>query len=135
MAVDLVAIVAIVVAASVLGSAAKIILPTWSWLAAAVPAAVGLVSTVTPFLYLFVPVAVTGRTPGKAVMGIRVERTNGHPLSGPRSFLRTAFYLVSVLPLGAGFVWVLFDADRRAWHDHLAGSRVVYSPGAGRRVA
>jgi uncharacterized RDD family membrane protein YckC len=35
---------------------------------------------------------------------------------------------LSWLPLGLGFFWVLFDRDRRAWHDRLSGTRLVFRP-------
>ena len=27
-----------------------------------------------------------------------------------------------------GFVWVVFNRNKRGWHDYLAGSMVVYGP-------
>jgi len=36
---------------------------------------------------------------------------------------------VSVLPLGLGVVWMFLDTDRRAWHDRLAGTRVLMVSG------
>ena len=128
MAIDIAAIAGVTVMASVFGAAIQVVLPKWSWLATAVPAAVAVFSSLVPLLYFVVLIAVTGRTIGKSFMGIRVVRADGRRLSVTRSFVRTVGYVVSLLPLFAGFVWVLFDRDRRAWHDHIAGSRVVYEP-------
>jgi uncharacterized RDD family membrane protein YckC len=128
MAIDLAAIVTAIVMAAVLGAALQLVLPRWSWLSTAIPAGIAIVSTFLPLVYFFALVAVTGRTVGKSVMGIRVVRADGARLSAARSLLRTIACLVSLLPVFAGFLWVLFDRDRRAWHDHLAGSRVVYDP-------
>lgn len=66
-----------------------------------------------------------GQTIGKLILGLRVEDVNGGPLPWGRAFLRTVGQLASALPLAAGFLWVLVDRERRAWHDHLAFSRVA----------
>jgi len=36
--------------------------------------------------------------------------------------------IVSWLPLGLGFFWQLWDAERLTWHDRLSKTRVVYYP-------
>lgn len=69
-----------------------------------------------------------GRTPGKALLGLAVTTQDGALPSVLRSLLRFLGYLLSTIPLGAGFLWILIDDHRRAWHDHLAGTRVVYRP-------
>lgn len=66
-----------------------------------------------------------GQTIGKLLLGLRVVGIDGEELSWGRSFLRAVGQFGSLLPLAAGFLWALVDRDRRAWHDYLAGSRVV----------
>lgn len=66
-----------------------------------------------------------GQTPGKLCLGIRVVAVAGGSLSAGTAFLRFAGYLVSLLPAAAGFLWAVLDREQRAWHDHLAGSRVI----------
>lgn len=70
-----------------------------------------------------------GRTPGKALLGLAVITQDGAKPSVLRSLLRVLGYIASSLPLGAGFLWILIDDHRRGWHDHLAGTRVVYRGG------
>lgn len=65
------------------------------------------------------------QTPGKWIVGIRVVAVDGSPLSKMSALKRGAAYVLSAIPLGLGFFWVLFQKDKRAWHDSLAGSRVV----------
>ncbi len=65
-----------------------------------------------------------GQTLGKLAMGIRVV-PDGPPATLGRAFLRWVGYLVSTLPLGAGFLWAALDKDRCAWHDHLAATVVL----------
>jgi uncharacterized RDD family membrane protein YckC len=33
-----------------------------------------------------------------------------------------------LLCLGLGFLWVLYDRDKLAWHDRLSGTRLVRLP-------
>jgi uncharacterized RDD family membrane protein YckC len=71
-----------------------------------------------------------GRTPGKALLGLAVTTEEGARPGVLRSLARFLGYLLSTIPLGAGFLWILVDDHRRGWHDHLAGTQVVYRPGA-----
>lgn len=66
-----------------------------------------------------------GQTPGKMFMGIRVVRTDGEGLGPGLAFLRFIGYGLSLIPLGLGFIRAAFARDARAWHDQLAGTRVV----------
>lgn len=66
-----------------------------------------------------------GQTIGKLLLGLQVNDLAGGPLPWGRSFLRAVGQFGSALPLAAGFLWVLVDRERRAWHDYLAMSRVA----------
>lgn len=68
-----------------------------------------------------------GATIGKYLMGLRVIRRNGQPLSLARAALRTLAYTVSSLVIYAGFFNILLDERRRAWHDILLGTVVVHT--------
>lgn len=67
-----------------------------------------------------------GQTPGKLLMGVRIARTNGQPLTIGRALLRYLGYWLSAIPLGLGFFWVLVDDQRQCWHDKLADTYVIY---------
>ena len=75
--------------------------------------------------YFVIFAACGGQTIGKLVCRLQVIDTAGGPLPWGRAFLRAVGLLLSALPLGAGFLWALVDPERRAWHDHLALTRVV----------
>lgn len=64
-------------------------------------------------------------TPGKRLMKLRVVDVNGVPLRMGRATLRYACRFLSALPLGAGYLLVLFTPHRQALHDMLASTRVV----------
>jgi uncharacterized RDD family membrane protein YckC len=73
--------------------------------------------------------ATTGQTPGNRVMQIRVQdAADGRPLPLGRAVLRLAGALLSALLLFLGYLMILVDARRRALHDRLVGSVVVYAP-------
>lgn len=71
--------------------------------------------------------AASGRTVGMALCGVRVERDDGTDVSGRRAVVRTLALPLSFLFLGLGFVGILLGNRRRALHDVIAGTAVVYS--------
>lgn len=77
-------------------------------------------------LYFSLTTGLTGRTFGKALLGIRVVRQNGEPLNTFDGFVRTINYLASVLPFGLGFLAVPFSSRRLAFHDLMCGTQVVH---------
>jgi len=62
-----------------------------------------------------------GRTPGMAVLGVRVVTTAGRPVSWLPSLVRAL--VLAYFPIGA--VWCLVDRRRQALHDKLARTTVV----------
>lgn len=69
----------------------------------------------------------TGQTPGKALLGLRVVTTKGNRVTPLRGILRLIGYVISALPLYFGFLWILGDDRRQGWHDKIAGTYVVYT--------
>ena len=69
-----------------------------------------------------------GQTLGMASWRLRVEREDGRLLGWSDTLRRLAWAVVSWLPLGLGYLWILVDPQRRAWHDRLSGTRVVVLP-------
>jgi len=86
------------------------------------------------YLFVFVPLYFVllwswrGQTIGMMAVHIKLlTRANGR-VSLSRSALRLLGYAASVAPLFLGLVIALFDRERRALHDHLAGTVVVEVP-------
>ena len=77
------------------------------------------------FLYVFVALAVAGRTFGKAVVGLRVLAADGLPLSARQALVRTLVLPFSLVFLGIGLLMILFQREHRALHDLVAGTAVV----------
>ena len=65
-----------------------------------------------------------GQTVGQQLTGVIVLSPDGHILPTRTAFLRTAALTVSLLPLGLGVLWMLWDKDKLTWHDRLANTRV-----------
>ena len=70
----------------------------------------------------------SGQTLGMASWRLRVEREDGSLLTWGDTTKRLAAAVLSLLPMGLGFIWMLFDRDGRAWHDRLSRTRVVLLP-------
>ncbi len=68
-----------------------------------------------------------GATPGKMAISAKVvdAGTGAAPSTG-RLVVRYFAYLVSMLPLGLGFVWIGIDRRKQGFHDKIAGTVVVY---------
>ena len=77
----------------------------------------------------------TGQTPGDRVMEIRVQDAEtGRPLHFGRAIVRLLGAILSALLLFLGYLMILVDDRRRALHDRMVGSVVVYVPSAKRRA-
>ena len=79
------------------------------------------------FIYYAYPWAMSGKTLGMALLGIRVVRVDGSPANARNATLRTLALPLSFLTLGIGFLPIVFGRERRALHDVIAGTAVVYS--------
>jgi uncharacterized RDD family membrane protein YckC len=78
-------------------------------------------------VYFAYPVAVGGRTPGMALVGLEIVTNDGRGVDAKRALLRTVTLPLSLIFLGIGALMVLLRRDRRAMHDLIAGTAVVYS--------
>ena len=67
-----------------------------------------------------------GQTLAMQTWKIRLSTPSGVQASLARMALRYILAWPSVLYLGAGLFWALFDRDRQFLHDRLAGTRLVF---------
>ncbi len=79
------------------------------------------------FVYFAYQWALSGKTIGMAVLGIRVVRADGTPIGWRQAVVRTLALPLSFLILGLGFLGILTNRDRHTLHDRIAGTAVVYS--------
>lgn len=87
----------------------------------------GLLLTGWLFIYYAYPWSVSGKTFGMALLGIRVVRGDGAPATVRNGVLRTIALPLSFMTLGLGFLPIITGRHRRALHDLIAGTAVVYS--------
>jgi len=83
--------------------------------------------SVWEFIYFAYSWAASGRTAGMALFGVRVVRDDGTDASARRAIVRTLAFPLSFLFLGLGFTGILLGGRRRALHDVIAGTAVIYS--------
>jgi len=76
-----------------------------------------------------VSLAITGRTAGKGVAGLRVVRADGAAPSVRALFLRTIVFPLSALLFGIGFLLIVVQREHRGLHDLIARTAVVYDWG------
>jgi hypothetical protein len=78
-------------------------------------------------LYRFGMYVWRSATLGEIVLNLRVEKLDGGSLINDygTAIVRALASLLSLLPLGLGFLWILFDPQRQTWHDKISGSVVV----------
>ena len=86
--------------------------------------ALGILIGVAYFVYF--EGGLTGQTPGKRALGIRViDFATGGPIGYGRAFIRYIGRIVSEIPIFLGYFWMLWDREKQTWHDKFAGSVVV----------
>jgi uncharacterized RDD family membrane protein YckC len=93
---------------------------------AGIGAALAVVWTIAYFAFFW---SASGQTPGNRLLRIRVEdaRTGGR-VHVRQAVLRALALSLSALLLFAGFLMILVNRRRRALHDYIASTVVVYAP-------
>jgi uncharacterized RDD family membrane protein YckC len=74
--------------------------------------------------YFIVMHGLGGQTIGKMLLGLRVVDVERDPPSFRQAALRW-LAAVGFAPIGLGFLWVLWQSEKRAWHDFVARTWVV----------
>jgi uncharacterized RDD family membrane protein YckC len=106
--------------------AAIIELTNGNWADWRVIASMSGIVLVVMFLYLTASTALAGRTWGMSLVSLRaVDADTGLPPTTKQSVARAILYVVSLITLGLGIIYALFDAEGRTVHDHLSGTAVV----------
>ena len=67
-----------------------------------------------------------GGTPGKLICGLRVVRSDGSRVTYGRAIGRFFAKLLRYFTLYLGYLIAAFDTEKRALHDHICDTRVVY---------
>lgn len=84
------------------------------------------ISYVVPALLVILLWVKCRGTPGKLLLGLRViDARSGGNLDLLQSVIRYFSYLISMIPLCLGFIWIAFDPKKQGFHDKIAKSLVV----------
>lgn len=93
----------------------------------------GLVATIALLtwgvVYVVTGTAVTGRTIGKAVVGLKVVTREGRPVRPVACVVRVLTLPLSTSVFGVGALLIVLRRDHRALHDLIAQTAVVYDWG------
>ncbi len=63
-------------------------------------------------------------TVGMIVFRLKVYRVDNTPLTFSIAVIRALGLLLSILPFGLGFLWMIWDKDKLTWYDRIAGTVV-----------
>jgi uncharacterized RDD family membrane protein YckC len=78
-------------------------------------------------LYLTSFWSLTGATPGMRFMSIELRDLDGRHIGFRRGLKRIAGMVLGVIPLFAGYLGAMVNDRRRAFHDRLAGTEVLFT--------
>ena len=67
-------------------------------------------------------------TVGGVVLGLKVARHDGYPVTLLVSVVRALAGAFSIVIFFLGFLWIIFDRERQGWHDKIAGTVVIKLP-------
>ena len=90
------------------------------------PLVAGITWLIWEFVYFAYQWAVSGKTLGMAIFGLQVVTKEGAPIGGRTAALRTIGLGITLLTLGIGFLGIVYQRERRALNDFIAGTSVVY---------
>ena len=87
----------------------------------------GFAGVIALAIYLCRRLGRTGQTPGRKVMGIKVvDKNTGQPIGTGRALGRYLFAgFISGQVCYLGYLWALWEGQKRTWHDMVVGSIVV----------
>jgi uncharacterized RDD family membrane protein YckC len=69
-----------------------------------------------------------GASVGMMALGLRVIPDGGgatESIGYMRAFIRWIMSIVSAIPIFLGYLWIIWDPKKQAWHDKVANSVVV----------
>jgi uncharacterized RDD family membrane protein YckC len=69
-----------------------------------------------------------GQTPGKMLLRLRVVRFSGEGIGWGAATMRFLGYIISLLLVLSGYLWIVVDARRQGFHDKIAETFVINVP-------
>ena len=71
-----------------------------------------------------------GQTLGMRAWNLYLTKPDGKFIDWPLAAKRYGYALLSWAALGLGFIWILFNPKRKAWHDLLTDTQIVFHKSA-----
>jgi len=81
-------------------------------------------------VYYIVFLALRGATLGDLVTGIKCVHMTGTPMNWGTAIVRSLCSIFSIVPLGLGFFWTIWDPRKQSWHDRIANTILIKTPGS-----
>ncbi|MCB1903513.1 MAG: RDD family protein [Gammaproteobacteria bacterium] len=78
-----------------------------------------------PLLFFVCFWKLAGQTLGMRTWRIRIVDNHGATVGWGRAVARYFAAVISWAGFGLGFLWILVDPEKRAWHDLLSGTRLI----------
>ena len=75
-------------------------------------------------IYFFLFMLSASQTPGMKRRRLVVVTKDGQPLGPKDACMRGFGYLISILPVLLGFVWMLIDPEHLTWADKVSGTYI-----------
>jgi uncharacterized RDD family membrane protein YckC len=69
-----------------------------------------------------------GTTVGGIVLGLKVVRMDGKPVTFAVGLVRALGGAFSIMVIFLGILWIAWDREKQGWHDKLAGTVVLKQP-------
>jgi len=67
-----------------------------------------------------------GQTLGMRAWKLEVITLEGQPINWTQALFRYIYSLISWIPLGAGYLWMLVDKNKLTFHDRISKTAIVY---------
>ncbi len=77
------------------------------------------------FFYSMLFHHLSSRTIGKMLFGLYLVEKNSYRVSFHRVLLRNLFFILNIITLFIGFIWIIADERGQALHDKLSGTFVI----------
>lgn len=71
-----------------------------------------------------------GQTLGMLAWRLELRSATGHAITPLQLVIRVFAAGLSFACLGLGYLWILFDPQRRSWSDIISQTKIVYAPDA-----
>lgn len=66
-----------------------------------------------------------GQTLGMRAWKLKLVGENNIRITWMQAFFRFCYAIISWIPFGAGFLWIIFDKKKQAWHDKASRTYIA----------